>query len=100
MWCLEYNFDERPQDLQTVVKEIEEYLEGTKERERQRREAEKLIENAKHAEATLDALKKEAASLLDDGRLALRGVRPFDDVSKKRPAWEIEVREKQVELEI
>lgn len=97
--CLAKDPASRPGDVAEIRRELEEFLEGTRERERQREIAQSLVERAKRVKGSLSLLDEEARRLEGEARVAMRGVRPHEDSPSKRKAWEIEGRAEQVALE-
>jgi serine/threonine-protein kinase len=100
MRCLARDRADRPKDLATVAREVDEFLEGTKEKERQRAMSKELVVRAEKRKGTLRALRDEAERLRVEAATTLDGVKPHEDVAVKRGAWELEGRAAQVELEI
>jgi len=97
--CLAKDAAERPVGCAEIVKELEAYLEGSKEREKQRQVARGLVVEAQKLRASADALGQEKRTLQHEARWELAGVEPYDELGKKRGAWELEERAAQAERE-
>lgn len=82
----------RPANADAVAEQVEEYLEGAKERARRREEALKLC---KHAEAPVQRYRELEAEQHQLGGVFLhlaREVESWESVERKRSAWSIEDR--------
>jgi serine/threonine-protein kinase len=97
--CLQRDPEQRPQSMAVVVEELQAYLEGSKERARQREAAAELVRRAAAVTTTCLALREERDRLLGEAARALDAVRPHDDVGRKAPAWEGRDRAAQAERE-
>ena len=97
--CLAKEPARRPTDLGEVVHELEQYLEGSKERERKREQAARLVEEARDVKITCDALFEEIARLRVESQLSLLAVLPSDPVELKQPSWQLEDLAAQAERE-
>ncbi len=97
--CLAKEATDRPTGCAEIVKELEAYLEGSKEREKQREVARGLVAQAHKLLATADALGQEKRRLQHEARWELAGVAPYDELGKKRGAWALEERAAQAERE-
>jgi serine/threonine protein kinase len=80
----------RPSSAEQVAMEVEAFLEGAKEKERRRQEAERLSKEASVPAADYVELGRERDRLLRDARQLLRDVKPYDSIEKKRPAWNLQ----------
>jgi formylglycine-generating enzyme required for sulfatase activity/tRNA A-37 threonylcarbamoyl transferase component Bud32 len=90
---------DRPSSAAKVADEVEAFLEGAKERERRRQEAERLVKEAAGPASDYVELGRERDRLLRDARGLLRDVKPFDPVEKKRPAWSLQQQARVAEAE-
>ncbi|HEY3353419.1 MAG TPA: bifunctional serine/threonine-protein kinase/formylglycine-generating enzyme family protein [Polyangia bacterium] len=97
--CLARDPAARPRSMAEVVGDLQAFLEGSKERERQRQAAAELVRRAGAVKATCLALRDERDRLLGESARALDAVRPYDDVSRKARAWEDRGRAAQAERE-
>jgi serine/threonine-protein kinase len=82
--------DERIASLEEVAKLIEEYLEGAKEKERRKEEARKLCERAKEPVRRFVVLEEQRRRLVSEAREALKPIKGYEPVEKKRPGWQLE----------
>jgi eukaryotic-like serine/threonine-protein kinase len=90
---------ERPMSADQVATEIESYLEGAKEKARRREEARLLCERAKGPVTRYKELETERVRLTADARQALKDVKGWEALDKKRPGWHLEDRAEQAERE-
>jgi serine/threonine-protein kinase len=93
--CLELlakNRDARPASADEVAERIEGYLEGAKERERRREEAQRLSLSARAPAEKFASLEREREALSQTAREMLREVEPWEPVERKRAAWDVEQR--------
>ena len=90
---------DRPQSAADVATQIEEYLEGAKEKERRREEARRLCAQAEEPVKRyheLDAEQRQLATLV---RQVLKDIEGWEPVERKRNAWRIEDRVGEAERE-
>jgi serine/threonine-protein kinase len=80
----------RPKDAEQVAERIEAFLEGAKERERRIEEARRLCVQAEVPVEKYDKLERERERLVAQARELAKGVRPWEPVERKRPAWQLE----------
>ena len=97
--CLARDPAQRPQDMGVVVSDLQAFLEGSKERARQREAAAELVRRAQAVKSTCLALRTERDRLLGEAARALDAVRPYDEVGRKSRAWEERERAAQAERE-
>jgi serine/threonine protein kinase/formylglycine-generating enzyme required for sulfatase activity len=91
--------EQRPESAEAVAREIEAFLEGSRERERRRREAESLVERARASAQRYQALGEERTALLRESKVQLAGVQPWDSPDRKLVGWELEDRARRVEID-
>jgi serine/threonine protein kinase/formylglycine-generating enzyme required for sulfatase activity len=89
--------DQRPPSADVVALEVEAFLEGAKEKERRRVEAERLVELGRAPLARYEALAAERRSLLEEAAQLKSSMRPWEPLTKKRAAWALEDRAAEVE---
>lgn len=80
----------RPASAEEVAQRIEEFLEGSKEKQRRREEARRLCERAKEPVERYQVLETERQRLLARAHEVLKDVKGWEPVDKKRPGWELE----------
>lgn len=80
----------RPADAGFVANEVEAFLEGAKERERRRAEAERLADEAAAHVARHDALALAQGERRAQARAALSELKTWDPPERKRPGWALE----------
>lgn len=80
----------RPHSAEEVAQRIEEYLEGTKEKQRRLQEAQRLCERAGEPVQRHLQLAAKRRRLLENARALLAGIKGWEPVDKKRPGWELE----------
>lgn len=88
--------ERRPADAGTVAAEVERFLEGAKEKARRKEEAERLANEALGHSRRHATMASEQEEWRARARAALRDVKPWDPVEKKRPGWEYEDRAREV----
>ena len=81
---------DRPESADAVVRRIEDYLEGAKEKERRRQEARSLCERAKAPVGRYQQLELERGRLAAQAAEALKKVKGWEPIEKKRPGWMLE----------
>ncbi|MBW2458890.1 MAG: SUMF1/EgtB/PvdO family nonheme iron enzyme, partial [Deltaproteobacteria bacterium] len=89
---LEKDRDQRIQSAEEVADQIEDYLEGAKEKERRKQEALRLCEQARAPVGTHFDLEEERRKLTKRAAEMLKGVEGYQPVEDKRPAWHLEER--------
>jgi serine/threonine protein kinase/formylglycine-generating enzyme required for sulfatase activity len=89
--------DDRPRSADAVAAEIEAFLEGAKEKERRRLEAERMVERGKEPFARYEELDDERRSLLEEAAALKSSMRPWESIEKKRAAWALEDRAAEVD---
>jgi serine/threonine-protein kinase len=80
--------DERPPSCEAVIEQIEDFLEGAKERERRRVEAQTLCVRAKATVARYTQLDEDRKRLSAEAEELLEPLKGFETVDKKRPGWQ------------
>jgi serine/threonine-protein kinase len=80
----------RPTSAEAVAEQIEDFLEGAKERERRADEARSLCEKAKDPVARYKQFEAEMQRLALQAKDLLKSVRGWEPVERKRPAWSLE----------
>jgi serine/threonine-protein kinase len=90
---------DRPESAERVAAEVEAFLEGARERARRHEEAHRLCELAQLPVERYHACGEERERLLIEARRALQGVKGYEPVERKRPAWELEDRAANMERE-
>lgn len=96
---LQKNKEDRPPSAEVVAEEVEAFLEGAKERERRRQEAQRLVEQAAAPAARYQRLGEEKKSLAREARRRLQDIKGFEPIDKKRPGWRLEDQAKSAEAE-
>ena len=89
----------RPQSADRVAGEVEAFLEGAKERERRRAEALTLCERAKEPVLRYQQLETDRQRLNDLAKTALKQVKGWEPVDRKRSGWALEDRSAEAERE-
>jgi serine/threonine-protein kinase len=90
---------ERPASADQVAAEVEAFLEGAKERERRRAEAATLCERAKEPVRRFQELETDRQRLGELAKQALKQVRGWEPVERKRSGWALEDRAAEAERE-
>ena len=90
MSMLEKEPEKRPATADDVAVCIEVYLEGAKEKERRREEAHMLCARAEQPVERFLALESERERLAEQARQALKHVKSWEPVEKKRVGWALE----------
>ena len=80
----------RPKDAVDVAREIEDYLEGAKERERRAAEAIALCAKAEEPVRRFLELERSRERLSAQSRELSKPVRAWEPIEKKRPGWALE----------
>ncbi|MGH7294870.1 MAG: serine/threonine-protein kinase, partial [Polyangiaceae bacterium] len=91
--------NERPATADQVAAEVEAFLEGAKERERRRAEAVSLCERAREPVMRFHHLETDRQRLGELARQALKQVRGWEGVERKRSGWALEDRSAEAERE-
>jgi serine/threonine-protein kinase len=81
---------ERPESADEVARLIEEFLEGAKEKERRKQEARALCDRALEPVTRYEKLEEEQKRLAAEAEALRKGIRSWEAVEKKRPAWALE----------
>jgi serine/threonine-protein kinase len=81
---------QRPQSAEEVAQRIEDYLEGSKEKQRRLEEARRLCALAEEPARRHAHLEAEHRSLQARARGMLAGIKGWEPVDAKRPGWELE----------
>jgi len=89
----------RPASAADVADEIEDFLEGAKERERRRAEAAELCERARAAAARFLQAETERDRLRAEARALLETIEGHAPIEHKRPGWALEDRANALEIE-
>ena len=89
----------RPGSAAEVAGEIEAFLEGAKERDRRRAEAEWLCERARRPVARYLEAEAERERLLAEARALLEGIDGHEPIERKKPGWALEDRADALQLE-
>jgi serine/threonine protein kinase/formylglycine-generating enzyme required for sulfatase activity len=89
----------RPASAAAVADEIEAFLEGAKERDRRRREAEWLCERAQRPARRYLEAGAERDRLLAAARAMLEPIEGWQPIERKKPGWALEERAGAIELE-
>ncbi len=97
--CLAKDRGERPRSADEVAAEIEAFLEGAKERERRRAEAQSLCAQAKDPMIRFQHLETERQRLGELARQTLKQVKGWEPVERKRAGWSLEDRAAEAERE-
>ena len=90
MKMLDKDPDERFASCREVHDRLEEFLEGSKEKERRRLAAKKRIQDAFETIAEYKLTKKRAEELQAEWEVANRELKLWESLEKKRPVWEKE----------
>jgi len=91
--------EERPASAAEVADEIEDFLEGAKERERRRAEAAELCERARGPAARHREAEAERDHLRAQARALLERIEAHAPIEHKRPGWALENRADELEIE-
>jgi len=91
--------EERLRSADQVATEIEAFLEGAKERERRKAEAVSLCERAKEPVLRFQHLETERQRLGELAKQALKQVKGWEPVERKRAGWTLEDRAAEAERE-
>jgi eukaryotic-like serine/threonine-protein kinase len=89
--------EDRPVSADAVATEVEAFLEGAKEKDRRRAEAERMVERAREPLARYEALAGERRQLLEEAAALRDGMRAWEAVERKRAVWALEDRAAEVE---
>ncbi len=89
---------QRPDSAIDVALEVEAFLEGSREKDRRRLEAEALVERAQVSVRDSRELGAERERLEVAATNALRDVPPWDSIDKKLVGWELEDRAKAADV--
>jgi serine/threonine protein kinase/formylglycine-generating enzyme required for sulfatase activity len=81
---------QRPKSADDVAAEVEAFLEGAKERERRRAEASSLCERAKEPVLRFKQLESERQRMSELAKQALKQVKGWETVDRKRGGWTLE----------
>jgi len=87
---LEKDPAQRPESAARIADEVEEFLEGAKERARRRQEADKLVGQAQEPVAREAQLDLDRQRLAGEARKLLLDVKDYQPIDKKRPGWALE----------
>jgi eukaryotic-like serine/threonine-protein kinase len=90
---------DRPASADEVATQIEDFLEGAKEKERRREEARRLCEQARLPVQRYHELDAEQQHLGTVARQVLREIEGWESVERKRAAWRIQDRIAEAERE-
>ncbi len=82
----------RPENADAVAADVEAFLEGAKEKERRRVEARSLCQRAREPVARFQSLEDDHRRLAEEAREALKTIKGWEPVERKRPAWTLEQR--------
>jgi serine/threonine-protein kinase len=91
--------EERPSSADAVADEVELYLEGAKERARRQQEAAVLAAQAREHAERHESLVVESERLAMAAKHALRDVKPWESLERKREGWALEDRSRQAAVE-
>ncbi|MCP4868077.1 MAG: SUMF1/EgtB/PvdO family nonheme iron enzyme [Proteobacteria bacterium] len=92
--------EERTPSARALAREVEQFLEGVRQRARLMQEAEEKVLEGQSLTARYEALRQELAYARREAR-ELRGeIRPWSPVEHKRPMWELEDRAKELQEEV
>ncbi len=92
--------EERTPSARAVARQVEQFMEGVRERERLVREADDKVLEGQSLVARYEALRQELSYARKESR-ELRGeIRPWSPVEHKRPMWELEDRARTLEEEV
>jgi eukaryotic-like serine/threonine-protein kinase len=90
---------DRPASADEVATQIEDFLEGAKEKERRREEARRLCEQARLPVQRYHELDAEQQHLATVARQVLREIEGWEPVERKRAAWRVQDRISEAERE-
>jgi serine/threonine protein kinase/formylglycine-generating enzyme required for sulfatase activity len=90
---------DRPQTAEDVARALEEYLEGTREKERRRQESQRLLSQAEPAKQRYELLGLKQKQLTKEARVSLALVKPYAPIEEKLSGWQREEQAKQVAQE-
>jgi serine/threonine protein kinase/formylglycine-generating enzyme required for sulfatase activity len=81
---------DRPPSCDDVARQVEEFLEGAKERERRREEARSLCARAIEVVAQFESLEKDRERLAQEAKELLEPIKGWEPTDRKRPGWQRE----------
>lgn len=90
---------DRPATCEEVIKQVEDFLEGAKERERRRSEAQTLCLRARETVARYVQLEDDRKRLAEEAEELLEPIKGWEPVDKKRPGWQREDQAERAEKE-
>jgi serine/threonine-protein kinase len=90
---------ERPESADLVAQDVEAFLEGAKERDRRRTEAVSLCERAQEAVRRFQHLETKRQRMSDLAKRALKQIKGWEPVDRKRTGWALEDRAAEAERE-
>jgi formylglycine-generating enzyme required for sulfatase activity len=90
--------EDRPATAGEVALEVEAFLEGSREQERRRREADVLVARASEVRARHRHLKQERERLLEEAKQLLEGTKPWEPAERKLEGWKLEGEAKEAEM--
>jgi serine/threonine-protein kinase len=96
--CLAKDPLQRPK-AEVLTRALEDFLEGTKEREKHREAARVQVENARAMQTVVGTLDQEAERLEREASRLVLAVNTHEDSPAKRHVWELEERAAQAKLE-
>jgi eukaryotic-like serine/threonine-protein kinase len=90
MQLLQKEKDARPSSAEEVVRRVEEFLDGAKEKERRQEEARLLVQKASTPGNRFKQLESERQRLKAQARQVLKAVKGWEPIEKKRQGWALE----------
>jgi serine/threonine protein kinase/formylglycine-generating enzyme required for sulfatase activity len=90
MELLQKEKDARPATADEVVRRVEEFLEGAKEKERRQQEARALTEKATGPANRFRQLESERQRLKTQARQILKAVKGWEPIERKKQGWALE----------
>lgn len=80
--------DKRPPSCDDVARQLEDFLEGAKERERRREEARSLCLRARSIVMRFETLEEDRKRLAEEAKVLLEPIRGWESIDQKRPGWQ------------
>ncbi len=89
----------RPGSAEEVAQRLEEFVEGNRDRARRIEEARLLCVRAKESLERYRQLEAESTGRRDEARRLLDVIKAWEPIAKKRPAWDLELRARDLDKE-
>jgi eukaryotic-like serine/threonine-protein kinase len=92
--------EERTGSARVVARQVEQFMEGIREKERRVREADEKVLEGQSLTARYEALRQELSYARKESRELRGDIRPWSPVEHKRPMWELEDRARRLQEEV